>query len=116
VAALLVGGAAGFALGRRTVPRAPAPNMTLLGVSRATLLDSLGLTPAQRVRIDSLLEDARSRADLAVDRLVSDVRALTLETRNQVRSLLDDRQRVQLDSILDAASPVLPRTPVPPRR
>ena len=123
VAAIILGGAGGFALGRGSISersasylKQPDPEMTLLGPSRTALIDTLDLTPAQRVRVDSLLDDARQRAEGAVDRLMTDVRSVTSEARRQVREVLDDGQRARFDSLMSVASPVLPRTPLPPRR
>jgi hypothetical protein len=121
VAALLIGGTGGYALGRRSFMKRSAPGMragegmTLLGVSRNTLLDSLGLTPGQRGAVDSLLEAGRVRADSSVDRLMTDVRAVTMETRLLVRAALEERQRTRFDSLLSAAPEIRMRTPVPPR-
>lgn len=123
VAALLVGVAAGYALFRespsgrmRSGMKQSAFEMTMLGVSRGWLLDSLGLNSSQRVVVDSLLNHAATYAETAVERMMTDVRARTDSTRDQVRSVLDDRQRVRFDSLLNAAPPVRMRTPVPPRR
>jgi hypothetical protein len=118
-AAVLAGGLAGYALGRRSLMKHAGPAsgsaMTMLGVTRAMLLDSLGLTPGQRILIDSLLDDAGRRADSAVERLVTDVRGFTGLARERIRSALDERQRGRFDSLLAATAPLLPRTPVPPR-
>lgn len=121
-AALLIGGAGGYVLGRQSFMKRSAPNMragagmTLLGVSRLQLLDSLGLTPGQRNTVDSLLEAGRTRADSSVDRMMNDVRTATMETRQQVRAALDQEQRARFDSLLAAAPELRMRTPVPPRR
>ena len=121
--AVLLGVAAGYALFRdsesgrmRSGMKQSAFEMTMLGVSRGWLLDSLGLTPSQRGEVDSLLTQAATYAETAVERMMTNVRARTDSTRDQVRSILDDQQRVRFDSLLNAAPPVRMRTPVPPRR
>jgi hypothetical protein len=115
--ALLVGAALGFAAGRWEATRARGtPAVTMLGVSRAVLLDSLGLTPDQRVQVEQRLDDALRRSNTLVDGMLAEVRTVTEETRREVRALLDDGQRARFDSILATARPLRPRTPVPPRR
>ncbi len=116
VGALLLGGALGYTLGRGTQgPERMKQPMTMLGLSRTALLDSLEATPAQRAAIDSLLDRARGRADSAVDRMMTDVRAATREARDAVRALLDEPQRRRFDSLLAGTREMLPRSPVPPR-
>lgn len=119
---LLVGAAAGFAVGRGVGQRDAAhrkqpllTDMTLLGLSRGALLDSLQLTASQRVLVDSLLDVAARRAEAAVDTLMTRVRAITGDARLQVRSVLDDRQRARFDTLLGRIPPMRMRTPVPPR-
>jgi hypothetical protein len=97
--AVLIGVAAGYAIFRepasgrmRSGMKQSAFEMTMLGVSRNWLLDSLGLTPPQRVVVDSLLNQAATYAETAVERMMTNVRARTDSTRDQVRSVLDDRQ------------------------
>lgn len=122
-AALVTGGALGFALGRAAGKRSALPrktevlsDVTLLGLSRQALLDSLTPTPAQRAIIDSLIDDAARRAEAGVERLVTDVRALTAQARRQVRAALEPPQQEKFDSLLSGIPQLLPRTPVPPRR
>lgn len=122
-AAVLVGLSAGYLLFRRegsspmrSGMKQSAFEMTMLGVSRGWLLDSLELSAAQRTVVDSLLNHAATYAETAVERMMTDVRARTDSTRDQVRRVLDDRQRVRFDSLLNSAPPVRMRTPVPPRQ
>jgi hypothetical protein len=122
-ATLLAGAAAGFMVGRSAGERAAShrkqpilTDMTLLGLSRGELLDSLQLTAAQRVLVDSLLEDAARRAEAAVDTLMTGVRAITGTARAHVRSVLDERQRARFDALLSRIPPLRMRTPVPPRK
>jgi hypothetical protein len=116
IAVMVIGGAAGYALGRRSPRMRPGADMTLLGISRSMLLDSLRLSPTQRIRINGLLDDAARRADSAVGQLMTDLRAVTDQTRQQVQAALDGPQKARFDSIMSAARPVRMRTPVPPRR
>lgn len=111
--ALLVGGAIGYQLGRRPGPL-KMKEMTLLGLSRTMLLDSVGATPAQRVRIDSILDEARDQADTAVNAMMTAVRGASSDARARVRELLDEAQRVRFDSLLTRTPEMLPRSPMPP--
>ncbi len=118
LAVALIGGAAGYALGRR--PRPPAskridPEMTLLG-DRSSLLDPLALSPPQRAEIDSLLDAARGRADSAVNRMVTEVRELSTTTRLAVRARLEPVQQIRFDSLVAVTPATSPRSPLPPRR
>lgn len=122
-ATLLVGVAAGFMVGRGMGERAAShrkqpvlSDMTLLGLSRSALLDSLRLTASQRVLVDSLLEAAARRAEAVVDTLMTGVRAITGDARRQVRAALDERQRARFDSLLSRIPPMRMRSPVPPRK
>lgn len=114
-AAVIAGGAAGYALGRRgPPPRGAGPDVTLLGLSRDSVLDSLRLAPAQRAAIDSLLDDASQRTVNTVRGMMADIRDVTGEARRRMRAVLDDTQRARFDSILAAAAPIRMRTPMPP--
>ena len=113
VAALLTGGVAGYALGNRP-HRQRMKEMTMLGLSRSALLDSLRATPEQRTRIDSILDLARARSDSAVEGMVTIVRGATGQARDQVRALLTPEQRTRFDSMLTTTPETLPRSPMPP--
>lgn len=120
VATLCVGLAAGYALGARAHMRRPGPagdtGMTMLGLTRSELRDSLRLTPGQTAVIDRVLDEARQQADSSVRQMVTDVRAATTRAKERVRAALDEPQRARLDTILARALPVLPRTPMLPGR
>lgn len=120
---LVVGAAAGFAVGRGVGEPAAShrkqpvlTDMTLLGLSRGALLDSLQLTTSQRVLVDSLLDGAARHAEAAVDTLMIGVRAITGSARAQVRSVLDERQQARFDTLMSRIPPLRMRTPVPPRK
>jgi hypothetical protein len=121
--AVLIGIAGGYALFHGDSPqrtrsgmKQSAFEMTMLGISRGWLLDSLGLSASQRTVVDSLLNGAATYAEASVERMMTSVRARTDSTRDQVRAVLNEQQRVRFDSLLNAAPPVRMRTPVPPRR
>lgn len=122
-AAVLIGIAAGYALFHRENPqrmrsgmKQSAFEMTMLGISRGWLLDSLELSASQRTVVDSLLNGAATFAETSVERMMTSVRARTDSTRDQVRAVLNEQQRVRFDSLLNTAPPVRMRTPVPPRQ
>lgn len=114
LAAVLVGFAGGYALGRRPHPR-QMDKVTLLGVNRGTILDSLQLTPQQRQRIEAVLSESETRAGKSIDLMLNDVRAATRDARERVRAALNENQRAKLDSILSTAVEMKPRTPLPQR-
>jgi hypothetical protein len=123
VAAVLIGLTAGYFLFRQPSPqrmrsgmKQSAFEMTMLGVSRGWLLDSLALTASQRTLVDSLLNDAATYAEGSVERMMTSVRARTDSTRDRVREVLNEQQRVRFDSLLSTTPPVRMRTPVPPRQ
>lgn len=114
LAAVLVGFAGGYALGRRPHPR-QMDKVTLLGVNRGVILDSLQLTPQQRQRIEAVLSESETRAGKSIDLMLNDVRAATRDARERVRAALNENQRAKLDSILSTAVEMKPRTPLPQR-
>ena len=112
--AIIFGFALGYAVGSR--PRAlRMKQMTLLGLSRSYLLDSLNLTAPQRQRVDGILTGAANRADRSIQVMYHDVRAITGEARESVRATLDAPQRAKLDSVLSTVSEMKVRSPLPPR-
>lgn len=115
IAAMLMGGAAGYALGRRSPARNPGgPDVSLLGLSRDALLDSLGVNDQQREEIEQLLSSTNRRVETKVLQMMGEVRGMTDSTRQEVRGLLTQEQRTRFDSLLAAAAPVRMRTPLPP--
>lgn len=116
VAAAVLGGAATYAwMSWNARSRPKMSEMTMIGVSRTAILDSLGLTPGQRTRVESLLEQTADRADSSVQRMMREVRAAIQEGRRDVRSVLDPAQQVRFDSLLTRAQEIRPRSPIPPR-
>jgi len=116
--ALLAAAVAGFALGFMVGHNASPPRLqqvTLLGVSRSLLLDSLDLTGEQRQLIERVLNDAERSAGQSIDSMMNDVRNTTRQARQRVRDALDANQRAKLDSILSTVSELRPRSPLPPR-
>lgn len=115
-AAAVVGGTATYAWTSWTQRSRPKMSeMTMIGVSRVAILDSLGLTPEQRAHVEALLEQTASRADASVERMMREVRTAIQEGRRDVRSALDPAQQVRFDSLLTRAQEIRPRSPVPPR-
>ncbi len=115
LAAAALGGAAGYAIGRRPGPM-KAKQVALLGVTRETLFDSLGLGPEQRAHIDSTLDAAEQQADRSIKNMMEMVLGLTQAAKADVRGVLTEPQRVRFDSLLSRAAPLLPRSPLPPAR
>jgi len=112
LAAVLIGLAGGYALGRRPHPR-QIDKVTLLGVDRSTILDSLHLTPQQRQGIEAVLNESETRAGKSIDVMFNEVRATTRDARERIRAALNENQRTKLDSILSTAIEVKPRSPLP---
>lgn len=115
LAAITFGFALGYLVGSRPRPLR-MKQMTLLGVSRSLLLDSLRLTTPQRQRVDDILTQAGERADRSIETMYRDVRLITRDAGERVRAALDAPQRVQLDSILSTVTTIKVRSPIPPRR
>jgi hypothetical protein len=114
LAAVLIGFAGGYALGRRPHPR-QMDKVTLLGVDRSTILDSLQLNPQQRQTIEGVLTESETRAGKSIEVMFNEVRTTTRDARERVRSALNDNQRTKLDSILSTVVELKPRTPLPMR-
>jgi Spy/CpxP family protein refolding chaperone len=112
LAAVLIGFAAGYAIGRRPHPR-QMDKVTLLGVDRAAILDSLHLTAQQRKTIEAVLNESETRAGKSIDVMFNDVRSATHDARERVRAALNENQRVKLDSILSTVVELKPRSPLP---
>lgn len=112
--ALLVGGALGYALGRRPGPM-KLKQMALIGVTRADLIDSLQLDAGQRTRVDGILDGAELRARESISRMMGDVQQVTNEARDSVRAGLTQAQRIRFDSLMTRAVPMRPRAPLPPK-
>ena len=112
LAAAVAGFAIGFYSGRNAQPKG-FEKVTLLGVSRSLLLDSLNLNPQQRRVVDNALSDAEKRATVSIEAMMQDVRTTTRAARERVRNTLDSNQRTKLDSILSRVPEMKPRTPLP---
>jgi Spy/CpxP family protein refolding chaperone len=111
-AAVLIGFAVGYSLGRRPHPR-QMDKVTLLGVDRSTILDSLQLTSQQRQGIEAVLNESETRAGKSIDVMFNEVRATTRDARERIRAALNETQRTKLDSILSTAVELKPRSPLP---
>lgn len=112
LAAVMIGFAAGYVLGRRPHPR-QMDKVTLLGVDRSTILDSLHLTPQQRGGIEAVLKESETRAGKSIDLMFNEVQTTTRDARERIRAALNENQRAKLDSILSTAVEMKPRSPLP---
>ena len=108
-AALVAGGALGYAAGRFTAARESAPGEH--GAMRKYLAARLDLTPAQIAGVDSIL-DARHRE---LTRLIAPVQPALDSTRTtarkQIMALLNPEQQVRFQKMVQHRDSVLARTP-----
>ncbi len=105
------GTAVGFALDRGTAPASPAvasereaPDSDEEEPRRRWIIESVDLRPDQRVQVDSILEFYRQRMEELQEEFHEAYRPRSREvvvsTRDALKALLDDRQRVVYDSLL----------------
>lgn len=114
LAVALAGFGIGYAVGRNVRPKG-FEKVTLLGVSRSLLLDSLNLTTQQHRVVDSVLKVSETRATTSIERMMQSVKSTTRDAREGVRNVLDNNQRAKLDSILSRVPELKPRSPMPPK-
>ena len=101
-AALLAAVFAAGALAGAAVDRALAPRPTIrtrIGTSAGGALDSLGLTPEQRRRVDAALERGRPRIEAAMSDMLPRLRAVSDSIDAEVRAILTAEQRARLDAL-----------------
>lgn len=106
---LIAGVAAGFAMDRAVLrpDRSAAPQQSggRDGGGRrnnryeSMLYERLNLTPAQRARIDSVLERGRRETDAYWDRVEPQLRAIVDSMRADIRATLTEEQRAKYDSL-----------------
>jgi Spy/CpxP family protein refolding chaperone len=98
LAAVFAAGAlAGAAVDRALVPR---PTIrTRIGTSTGGVLDSLGLAPEQRRRVDAALERGRPRIEAAMRDVLPRLRAVSDSIDAEVRAILTAEQRARLDAL-----------------
>ncbi|HEX7091588.1 MAG TPA: hypothetical protein VF192_15715 [Longimicrobiales bacterium] len=105
VATFAIGAFAGAATDRMLTARAPAQAAREEGRGRSrdrdriSTLEQLDLTPEQRVRIDSVLERGRRKAQAFWDEHGPTLRAIVDSTRAEIRSLLTPEQRAEYDRL-----------------
>lgn len=104
VAFFVAVGAAGAALGvagdrwleRERVERQGGNQRAM----RARLADELGMDAAQRVRLDSVLDDRNRQYDSLMTRVRPDLDSLGATTRQRIRQLLTTEQQANYDQML----------------
>lgn len=112
VATFLAGGIGGAAVERRTsvvsVPAAPPAEVKGQGTEededrqqnrRTRLIDQVGLTPEQRVAIDSILHEGRENVDAYWKQWEPGYRALVDSTRAMVRAVMTPEQLAEYDRL-----------------
>jgi hypothetical protein len=95
--AVLVGGALGFTADRVIVKDRM---LATCNAPRPRLYDQLGLTAAQRASMDSILDDRRKRFDEVLNPVRPQLESIRENARNQMRALLDSKQRDRFEQIL----------------
>jgi hypothetical protein len=91
--ALLVGGVVGF-----SADRVFRKDDATIASRRKAMYDDLGLTPAQRVALDSLFDARNCQYEVIVRPIQPAVDSLKLATRAQMDRLLTDDQRARLEA------------------
>jgi hypothetical protein len=90
--AVLVGGVVGF-----SADRVFRRDDTSIAAKRAAMYDDLGLAPAQRAAMDSLLDARNCKYDAIFKPIQPALDTLKLETRARINALLTPEQRARLD-------------------
>ncbi|MDB4886921.1 MAG: hypothetical protein JWN79_2359 [Gemmatimonadetes bacterium] len=91
--ALLVGGVVGF-----SADRVFRKDDATIASRRKAMYDDLGLSPAQRVALDSLFDARNCQYEVIVRPIQPAVDSLKLATRAQMDRLLTDDQRARLEA------------------
>lgn len=99
VGAVLVGYALGFSADRVMVRDRLAPRWDQRTV-RAQLHDDLGLSAAQRVSVDSILDARNARMATLMSPIKPQLDAVKDSARTAIRLRLDARQQARWDAIL----------------
>jgi hypothetical protein len=90
--AVLVGGVVGF-----SADRVFRRDETSIAAKRAAMYDDLGLAPAQRAAMDSLLDARNCKYEAIFKPIQPALDSLKLETRGRINALLTPEQRARLD-------------------
>lgn len=106
VATFAAGMLAGAAFDRTLVAREPAAAQEPgwhchgpHGSKTSMIVDRLDLTPAQRARVDAIMERRRAQADTFWKREGPRMRAIVDSTRAEVRAVLTPEQRAEYDRL-----------------
>ncbi|HEX6534629.1 MAG TPA: hypothetical protein VF041_08525 [Gemmatimonadaceae bacterium] len=103
VGTLVVGGALGFTADRLLV-KDPCPSSDRQAM-RESLAERLGLTPAQRAAVDSILDKRHRDMKAVIDPALVPVRpeldSIRLAARAEIFKLLDARQKPILQQMID---------------
>ncbi|RMH13494.1 MAG: hypothetical protein D6701_12295 [Gemmatimonadetes bacterium] len=70
------------------------------GRRRSLIVERVGLSAAQQTAVDSIVEVHRAQMKALEEEFRPRAREILMATREALRSVLDDRQRAQYDSLL----------------
>ena len=102
VGALLVGGALGFTadrvVGDRLLPRAEAATLPPARNALDDFSDEIGLTPAQRAAVDSIMDERHRIIDSIMGPVRPQIAAARESARKQIRARLLPEQEVRFDA------------------
>lgn len=93
--ALLVGGVVGFTADRVIGRDDQAPRFFTRAELRQRFADRLALTPAQRAKVDSILDRKRARMDSLLAPVRPAMKAVSDSTASAINGVLDERQRAK---------------------
>ena len=108
IAALLAGGALGYATGRYTAAREFAGGGR--GAMRHYLASKLDLTPVQTAGLDSILDTRRREMTRLIAPIQPQLDSSRTVARRQIIALLDERQRRLFDELVQRRDSTLGRT------
>jgi hypothetical protein len=98
--AVLVGGVMGFTVDRIMVRDDLCPRWGDQRSMRARLADDLGLTPAQRAAVDTILDRRQGRYEALMKPIRPQMDMARDTARAQIRRVLDPSQQAKWDGIL----------------
>lgn len=106
VAVFLAGAASGAAAWHRlSPPRVKRQVSVRVAPQGVAVYESLGLSPEQRQRIDSILSTIQPRTDSLLRAALPRLSSLVEEADSAIRTVLRPEQRVKLDSMTRTDSP-----------
>ncbi|MBI3790331.1 MAG: periplasmic heavy metal sensor [Gemmatimonadetes bacterium] len=98
--ALLTGGVLGFSANRVFAGGHGKPWTDPQKTARAQLADRLDLTPAQRERVDSILDDRHRQMTEVLKPVRPRMDSIRLNARAQIRRILTPAQEVEFEAVL----------------